>query len=61
MKLVAVDMQDREGPGYDDKLIAENVNEHYAEQIKNLLNADDCSNYYIDIKPDDYKLKIFEP
>lgn len=63
MKIVRIDNFDREGPGYDDKLIAENVHEHYGKKIVNLLNNGEhreSSDFYT-LQEDEYKLKEFQP
>ena len=63
MKIVRIDNFDREGPGHDDKLIAENVIEPYGAKIVEFLNKGEwegSSDFYT-LQKDDYKLKIFEP
>lgn len=64
MKIIAIDNFDREDCGTPDRLVAENVSNRYAKIITELLNIHYChaaSQYYYVVKPDDYKLRTFEP
>ncbi len=63
MKVICRDNYDREGPGYDDVLIAINLTEEQARELASTLNTrvdPDGSNFYM-VAPDDYKLRKFEP
>jgi hypothetical protein len=63
MKIVAVDNFNRDE--VSDVLIAENVHEAYAEKICEFLNSEFCNSRYsprfFKVKPDTYKLYIWEP
>lgn len=62
MKIICIDNFDREI--VSDRLIAENVPDHYAEGIAEHLNekySGTTSPVYFKAVPDDYKLYTFEP
>ena len=63
MKVVRVDNLNREGPGYDDVLIEENLTADEAKAIADELNigCGDSSTYYHRVVTDYYKLQVFEP
>jgi len=63
MKIVIIDNFGREGPGYDDTLVAENVNKPYGEKIVELLNKGEWegSNDFYTLQEDDYHLREFKP
>lgn len=63
MKIIRVDSFNREGPGYDDVLMAENVKAEFAYRIVTALNQTSTfySHEFFRAVPDDYKLKVFEP
>lgn len=63
MKIIAVDNYDRQGPGYDDRLVAENVSKPMADRIVTLLNGslNEHSEEFFRAVDDDYKLQEFEP
>ena len=61
MKIIRRDNFDREWPGHEDLLIAENVEKHYLEVIVKALNRMDdmCGQYYYEAVEDSYKLQVF--
>ena len=61
-KIIQVDNYDREGPGHDDRLVANIQSETTARQIVKLLNddVDPRSEIYYQVVPSDYKLRVFE-
>jgi hypothetical protein len=66
MKIICVDNFNREGPGYDDKLIAGSITEPtLGKSIVDFLNATYGSGednpYFFKLVEDDYKLQVFEP
>jgi hypothetical protein len=64
MKLIRVDSFNREGPGYDDKLIQGGLTKEEAQASADALNALDKSPHSPDfyrVVPEDYELFKFEP
>lgn len=62
VKIICKDNFDRES--HSESLVAENVNEFYAQHIVIYLNerfSSDSSDEFYVAKPDDYKLYTFEP
>ncbi len=61
MRVIMTDNFDREN--VSDSIVAENLNEFYAELIAKLLNGkgDDYTQEYYKAVADDYKLYQFEP
>jgi len=63
VKIISVDNYDHEGPGYDDKLIADNiVSEDLAKTMCMALNGTRANeDRYYKVVPSDYVLKEFQP
>ena len=62
-KIIAVDNFDREGPGFDDRLVVFVRDVVRAQKIVDLLNEEvgGHSPIYYKVVPNDYKLKTFVP
>lgn len=65
MKVIRVDNYDREGPGFDPKLIKAHVTKAGGEEIARILNASSSANgrgqYFYKCVEDDYKLEKWQP
>lgn len=65
MKIICSDNFGREGPGHDDKLVAENITDVEDGPVMadalNVKFGGEQSPYYYRVVDDDYKLQIFEP
>jgi hypothetical protein len=66
MKIIKVDNLDREGPGHDDVLIAQEVDRFWGSPMVEMLNAraearDPDADDFFKLVPDDYKLREFAP
>ncbi len=63
MRVICVDNFNREGPGYDDKVICVAVDLYWANKIADSLNAGVHPDgpYFYKAVADEYKLKEFEP
>lgn len=63
MKIIKGDIYDREGPGHDDELIREGVDEKTGQWFVDKLNHYDNDNpvKWYTLVDDFYKLKKFEP
>lgn len=61
MKIIVKDNFDRES--VSDRLIAENVSEHWAERIVDAMNAreHEHSPDFFKAVPDDYELYVYDP
>lgn len=63
MKVISIDNFSREGPGYDDRLIASGLSEEEAEAMADRLNADctETSTRFHIVRPENYVLSVWEP
>jgi len=63
MKVIKVDNYNREGPGYDDKLVAENLTTKEAMELAKERNSDPTRPDFdwFKVVEDDYKLYEWAP
>jgi hypothetical protein len=64
VKIISVDNFDREGPGHDDSLVADNVSSGYIKTMVQALNESHSGNgaqRFFRAVEDDYELQVFEP
>lgn len=62
MRIIKCDVLDRDGPGYDDIVVAYTFNLERAKRVCKKLNEENANEeIFYKLVDDDYVLKIFKP